>query len=434
MSCQAAVVLLVLVCTGCCSAQPTTATPRDTLPLTYPSKVVNATGQVCPASDVLINQRDEIVQEVRDLIRNTIAITPPCQAFQVPANPAAACSALPTTCPSDYYWVMSSNGSAVQVYCSMDGACGCNITGGWTRVANLNMSDPSEQCPGDWTQRSLGLGLRLCGRGGSSCFSAMFNTYNINYTRVCGRVIAYQYSSTDAFVGTSIESHYVDGVSLTHGLPGERQHIWTFACGLQETRNPGYPANSCPCVSETVVPSFIGDDYYCESGNPGPSFTGVLYDDPLWDGQGCGAPPCCELNDPPGAPWFCKQLAQPTTDNIEARICSNQSPSNEDTPISLIELYIQWGTTKPLSLLASLAFWHSCTTHEYMLFDFQTWLQMTCTLHNHTRMSSQWELYVQVINVSVNYTKVPVQNFVMKSARIQSPYFRVSHAYIYIYI
>ena len=59
---------------------------------------------------------------------------------------------------------------------------------------------------------------------------------------------------------------------------------------------------------------------------------------------------------------------------------------------------------------------------------------MTYTLHNHTRMSSQWELYVQVINVSVNYTKAPVQNFVMKSARIQSPYFRVSHAYIYIYV
>lgn len=342
MSHQVAVVLLILIYSGCCSAQSSTAAPRDALPLIYPSKeVVNTTEQVCPADEVLINEQNEIVQEVRDLIRNAIVTTPPCQAFQVPTNPIASCSALSTTCPSDYYWVRSSNGSAVQVYCSMDRVCGCNITGGWTRVANLNMSDPSQQCPGEWTQRSFSLGLRLCGRGGSSCFSAMFYTYNINYTRVCGRVIGYQYSSTDAFVGTSIESHYVDGVSLTHGLPGARQHIWTFACGLQETRNSGYPSNSCPCVSGTVVPSFVGDDYYCESGNPGPSFTSVLYNDPLWDGQGCGSPPCCELNNPPGAPWFCKQLPQPTTDDIEARICSNQDRSNEDTPISLIELYVQ---------------------------------------------------------------------------------------------
>ena len=33
------------------------------------------------------------------------------------------------------------------------------------------------------------------------------------------------------------------------------------------------------------------------------------------------------------------------------------------------------------------------------------------------QMSSQWELYVQVINVSVDYTKAPVQHFAMKSAR-----------------
>ena len=206
MSCLVTVVLLILLYSGCCSAQSSTATPRDALPLTYPSKeVVNATGQVCPADEVLINKRDEIVQEVRDLIRNVIVTTPPCQAFQVLTNPIASCSALSTTCPSDYYWVRSSNGSAVQVYCSMDRVCGCNITGGWARVANLNMSDPSQQCPGEWTQKSFSLGLRLCGRQGSSCFSATFYTYNISYTRVCGRVIGYQYSSTDAFVGTSID-------------------------------------------------------------------------------------------------------------------------------------------------------------------------------------------------------------------------------------
>ena len=31
-----------------------------------------------------------------------------------------------------------------------------------------------------------------------------------------------------------IDSYYVEGVSLTHGGAGRRQHIWTFAAGLSE--------------------------------------------------------------------------------------------------------------------------------------------------------------------------------------------------------
>ena len=87
----------------------------------------------------------------------------------------------------------------------------------------------------------------------------------------------------------------------------------------------------------------MGNDYFCESGNPD-SFSSVLYaNDPLWDGQGCGSPPCCELSSPPGvtAPWFCKQLPQATADDIEVRICGNEPTSNEDTPVELVELYIR---------------------------------------------------------------------------------------------
>ena len=39
------------------------------------------------------------------------------------------------------------------------------------------------------------------------------------------------------------------------------------------------------------MPSFIGNDYFCESGNPDPNGNvPVLFyaDDPLWDGKGCG--------------------------------------------------------------------------------------------------------------------------------------------------
>ena len=133
---------------------------------------------------------------------------------------------------------------------------------------------------------------------------------------------------------------YVDGMSLTHGLPGARQHVWTFAAGIFETVD----VNSCPCAGGKAAPTFIGNDYFCESGNPTRTFTNILYaSDPLWDGQGCGSPPCCELTSPPGVttPWFCMQLSQATTDEIEVRICGNEDTSNEDTPVELIELYIR---------------------------------------------------------------------------------------------
>ena len=50
--------------------------------------------------------------------------------------PAASCAAAllnDPSSPSGHYWVGSSNGSSVRVYCDMTRSCG-NITGGWMRV------------------------------------------------------------------------------------------------------------------------------------------------------------------------------------------------------------------------------------------------------------------------------------------------------------
>ena len=59
-------------------------------------------------------------------------------------------------------------------------------------------------------------------------------------------------------------------------------------------------------------------------------------DDPLWDGQGCGrTSTCCEFNNPP---WFCKQLPQSTTNDIELRICGDEVASNL---IEHVEIYIR---------------------------------------------------------------------------------------------
>ena len=47
---------------------------------------------------------------------------------------------------SGYYQIQAANGSEMQVYCDMEGT-NCGGEGGWTRVAYLNMTDPSSLCP-----------------------------------------------------------------------------------------------------------------------------------------------------------------------------------------------------------------------------------------------------------------------------------------------
>ena len=160
----------------------------------------------------------------------------------------------------------------------------------------------------------------------------------------------YQYGGVVAFLLNSqetltIDSYYVDGVSITHGPAGSRQHIWTFAAGLAEEGLSAHPYTECPCAdrgSQAYIPSFVGNDFFCESGQVRGWSTSLYYNDPLWDGQGCQYPPCCELSYPPGvtAPWFCKQLPQATTDDVEVRICGRVDGA-EDTPVELVELYIR---------------------------------------------------------------------------------------------
>ena len=248
--------------------------------------------------------------------------------------PASSCAALLPTTPSGYYWVSASNGSAVRVYCDMTRSCG-GVTGGWVRVGYLDMTNSGHQCPSGFTEHNDS-NIRTCRRTDTSagCGSVMMDV-PYQYSRVCGRVRAYQVGTTNAFNNISIDGAYVDGVSLTHGKP--RKHIWTFAAGLQEDlRNSHRHPSLCPCntMQDSLAP-FVGNDYFCESGTVFFGSTSQVYSaDPLWDGAGCvDINNCCSFNNPP---WFHKQLS--TADDIE---CSDEAVTNEDVAIGIVEIYVQ---------------------------------------------------------------------------------------------
>ena len=278
-------------------AQPAVAQGVN-LPLTYPCQVLQGDGsQTCPSETQREMLRNEIVNAERRLLRESV----------IP----------------------------------------CGGSTGWRRVAYLNMSDPSQHCPSTWQEVTTP--HRVCGRrfigGSGSCEGVTYSTRSEQYDQVCGRIIGYQRGTPDGFTygpNVSINTYYVDGVSVTHGFP--RQHIWTFAAGLDE--GTVHPLSTCPCVTGSIagshIPSYVDQNYFCETGVLyWGGILGVFYPDgdPLWDGQGCGpTSSCCTFNSPP---WFNVVLPSLTTDDIEVRICNRADARCEDSPIQLIELYVK---------------------------------------------------------------------------------------------
>ena len=164
----------------------------------------------------------------------------------------------------------------------------------------------------------------------------------------CGKVTAYQFGTTNAFFAygydsrVTIDGYYVDGISITHGS-SPRQHIWTFAAARDESSPDSH---ICPCTnskgssSTSPIPPYVGQNYFCETGTASAAVDGLFYSgDPLWDGSGCGTgSSCCSAANPP---YFCVDLGADVSDDIELRVCGNESRASEDTLVELVELYVR---------------------------------------------------------------------------------------------
>ena len=314
--------------------------------------ITNATAQLEQELAAKIQQQSELMEEISEKIlwelsnnhqRVISSIEDHHPSSGTVENPATSCNTLPHRSVSGHYWIQALNGSAVSVYCDTTRVC-CDITGGWMRVADLDMTNATQQCLPAF--RAITSPRRLCGTHGRGCVSTTFPVHGVQYSHVCGRIKGYQYGSPNGFnhdvLGQplTINDQYVEGASLTHGQ-NPRNHIWTFAAARDETQTNN---NACPCTKTDTpytgrVPPFIGEDYFCDTGSRNVYTHQYYLDDPLWDGAGCGpASTCCEFNSPP---WFCKELPQPTTDDIELRLCVGSGLSNEDVLLEQYEIFVQ---------------------------------------------------------------------------------------------
>ena len=260
--------------------------------------------------------------------------------------------------PSGYYQIQAANGSAIEVFCDMEGIH-CGREGGWMRVAHLNMTDPSSQCSVGFaaiTANEKRFCIRNFAHGG--CAAITLQVFGIRYTQVCGYVRGYAFGTQDAFDSYSnlrspnetLSGNYVDGVSITYGSPPT--HLWTYVAGLNAITTGKFTASECPCNTNNTnssPPSYVGSDYYCESGIHAMNYqyidlsTYVLLwhtGDPLWDGMQCGGDEglCCNHT---GMPWFIRNTSSPTTANINLHFCQDEHAVNENIGIERLELYVK---------------------------------------------------------------------------------------------
>ena len=255
------------------------------------------------------------------------------------ANPATSCNEIYQHNPDSrgtigQYYIKTCYGAQL-VTCNMKLKCG-GVEGGWMQVVDVDM-DQHDSCPGSW-QYILNP-RKLCQGNDGGCSSAHFSVKGVKYNQICGQAKAYQKGTTDAFWVNipSIDSHYVDGISITIGLP--RKHVWTYAAGI--SADGGTSAANCPCSTTAgrAPPAFVGNDYYCESGDVGGAEGPPYYlSDPLWDGAGCSVGNgCCARV---GMPWFHRSLTASVNEDFEVRICKDQAHGDEDIAIEKLEIYV----------------------------------------------------------------------------------------------
>ena len=240
----------------------------------------------------------------------------------IKSNPYLYINSLPLSCSeiskineaisSGYYTVKSSTGDLKGVYCDLNRTFGGNSTG-WMRVAELDVTN----CPQGFRNQFVGADKTcVVFEDSAGCTEIRYPVYNIQHTKITGRIRAYQINSSDGFVPinegirnpNNISSNYLDGVSITaNGL-----HVWSFAAG-------------CNCSIDKMPPSFVNEEYTCGGIEARHSYQQLI-----WESQQCQR----------NSTWFFRSLP-PSTADIEVRVCRDQVRADEDLAITSLELYIQ---------------------------------------------------------------------------------------------
>ena len=229
--------------------------------------------------------------------------------------PAASCRTISLLYPSfrsGYYWVQSGNGQSIHVYCKQNilyySRHSYIFIPGWMRIAKLTKNCNGAECFNGLKQSALNRSSCVVQSDSANCSHTLFSSFNIPYSRIHCIVRAYGIGSPDGFSSTSpsINDNYVDGISFTYGRPPNRQHIYSF------------PATShCPVTRPNFVSYY---NYDClRTLTMGASV--------------CSGSSCLKS--------LFEQIQASADQDIEMRVCRDQSRNDEDIVIEDLEIYVQ---------------------------------------------------------------------------------------------
>ena len=148
------------------------------------------------------------------------------QIGQSQVNPSPSCAALRGLFPSGYYWVRTSNGSAVRVYCDMT-----SRAGGWVRVAYLDKTNSRQNgmCPSGLSEH-ISSTIHTCRRNDTSagCSSVRITTHELSYSKVWGRITAFTNGVPEGFMrtdNTDINGNYGDAWCYSDSRSPKTAHL-----------------------------------------------------------------------------------------------------------------------------------------------------------------------------------------------------------------
>lgn len=138
----------------------------------------------------------------------------------------------------------------------------------------------------------------------------------------------------------SINSNYVDGVSISYNSSNQHQHLYMHTVGRDHSPLP----QSCQCHGTYNLfsyPYFLMWDFMCDSGYSSVNSSTVLNFAPrtLFTGEGCYDGGCYQVI---GAPWFyCSLPVQVTDSRLEVRILSDGGHQDEMILLREAEFYVR---------------------------------------------------------------------------------------------
>ena len=144
--------------------------------------------------------------------------------------------------------------------------------------------------------------------------------------------------------GVKLSQSYLDGVIFKRYDVSTKkgEHVWSYAGG----RSDKYKSNSaCPCnkgaIETAKPPSFVGNNYYCESGTSKTKLTKYDFfpNDPLWDGKGFNnlEGPCRKDM----MPYFKRTYDSAITDDISVSLCRVSYESEQDVYLEGYGIFVK---------------------------------------------------------------------------------------------